>query len=85
MPHTASNDPYDYEQNYPPDAPYRELSPSARVWRTCMDENKKIDADLLGGWRDSLDVLLVFVRISIIIKGQSVLILDIRPPCSLLS
>lgn len=54
-------DPSDYEQKYPSDEPHKELGPSARVWKMYGDEAKKYDDDLITGWRESLDVLLIFV------------------------
>lgn len=55
------NDPFDYEQKYPDDEPYTELSPMARIWKVFLDECAKFDAEMVEDWRDALDVLLVFV------------------------
>ncbi|KAK0431263.1 hypothetical protein EV421DRAFT_1720694, partial [Armillaria borealis] len=54
------NDPFDYEQIFPEDKRYEELSPLARVWRTYLEECGAFDIEMLEGWRDGLDVLLVF-------------------------
>ncbi|KAK0189508.1 hypothetical protein F5146DRAFT_893051, partial [Armillaria mellea] len=50
----------DYEQKFPEDKPCEELGPLARVWRTYLEECAGFDAGMLEGWRDGLDVLLVF-------------------------
>ncbi|PBK86337.1 hypothetical protein ARMGADRAFT_972883 [Armillaria gallica] len=56
----GGNDTFDYEQRFPEDKQYEELGPLARVWRTYLAECAGFDAELLEGWRDGLDVLLVF-------------------------
>ncbi|KAK0216241.1 hypothetical protein IW262DRAFT_1299481 [Armillaria fumosa] len=60
-PQVRGNDPLDYEQKFPEDKRYEELSPFARVWRTYLEECGAFDTELLEGWRDGLNVLLVFV------------------------
>ncbi|KAK0189504.1 hypothetical protein F5146DRAFT_889505, partial [Armillaria mellea] len=50
----------DYERRFPEDKKYEELSPLARAWRTYLEECAGFDAGMLEGWRDGLDVLLVF-------------------------
>ncbi|KAK0431270.1 hypothetical protein EV421DRAFT_1743257 [Armillaria borealis] len=59
-PQVRGNDPFDYEQRFPEDKRYEELGPLARVWRTYLEECGAFDIELLEGWRDGLDVLLVF-------------------------
>ncbi|SJL16732.1 uncharacterized protein ARMOST_20261 [Armillaria ostoyae] len=59
-PQVRRNDPFDYEQRFPEDKQYEELGPLARVWRTYLEECGAFDIELLEGWRDGLDVLLVF-------------------------
>ncbi|KAK0238882.1 hypothetical protein EDD85DRAFT_951100 [Armillaria nabsnona] len=54
------SDPFDYEQKFPEDKRYEELGPTARVWRTYLDECGLFDLEMVEGWRDALDVLLVF-------------------------
>ncbi|PBK80793.1 hypothetical protein ARMGADRAFT_823490 [Armillaria gallica] len=54
------NDPFDYEQKFPEDKRYEELGPAARVWRTYLEECAAFDVEMVEGWRDGLDVLLVF-------------------------
>ena len=51
----------DYEQIYEPDKYGQEMGPEARVWRVYLDEAEIYDRELLDGYRDTLDVLLVFV------------------------
>ncbi|KAI5900692.1 uncharacterized protein SCHCODRAFT_02482150 [Schizophyllum commune H4-8] len=52
--------PYDYEQKYEEDAYGEELGSNARFWHVLLDEGQVYDAELVDGWRDTLDVLLVF-------------------------
>ncbi|KAK0237138.1 hypothetical protein EDD85DRAFT_790815 [Armillaria nabsnona] len=59
-PQVKGNDPFDYEQRFPEDKRYEELGPLARVWRTYLKECGAFDIEMLEGWRDGLDVLLVF-------------------------
>ncbi|KAK0216237.1 hypothetical protein IW262DRAFT_1299477 [Armillaria fumosa] len=59
-PQVRGNDSFDYEQRFPEDERYKELGPLARVWRTYLEECGAFDIELLEGWRDGLDVLLVF-------------------------
>ncbi len=54
-------DPFDYEQKYPPDEEFKELSERSRFYKTYMDECTKFDLDMVENWRDGLDMLLVFV------------------------
>ncbi|KAK0455559.1 uncharacterized protein EV420DRAFT_577435 [Desarmillaria tabescens] len=54
------NDPFDYEQKFPEDKQHEELGPTARVWRTYLEECLPFDSEMVEGWRDGLDVLLVF-------------------------
>ncbi|PBK69542.1 hypothetical protein ARMSODRAFT_886478, partial [Armillaria solidipes] len=54
------NDPFDYEQKFPEDKQYEELGPAARVWRAYLEECAAFDNEMVEGWRDGLDVLLVF-------------------------
>ncbi|SJL03776.1 uncharacterized protein ARMOST_07133 [Armillaria ostoyae] len=54
------SDPFDYEQKFPEDKRYEEMGPTARVWRTYLEECGLFDLEMVEGWRDALDVLLVF-------------------------
>ncbi len=61
-PHDAlGSDPFDYEQKFPEDKRHEEMGPTARVWRTYLEECAPFDIEMVEGWRDGLDVLLVFV------------------------
>ncbi|KAL1666335.1 hypothetical protein GGF50DRAFT_113314 [Schizophyllum commune] len=51
---------HDYEEKYDEDAYGEELGPNARFWHVLLDEGRVYDADMVEGWRDTLDVLLVF-------------------------
>ncbi|KAF9030738.1 hypothetical protein BDZ89DRAFT_907670, partial [Hymenopellis radicata] len=53
----------DYEQKYPPDEEYKELSERSRFYKTYMDECTKFDFDMVENWRDGLDMLLVFAAL----------------------
>ncbi|KAK0446675.1 hypothetical protein EV421DRAFT_1707482, partial [Armillaria borealis] len=54
------SDPFDYEQKFPEDKRHEEMGPMARVWRTLLEECGPFDLEMAEGWRDALDVLLVF-------------------------
>ncbi|KAK0448776.1 hypothetical protein EV421DRAFT_1484787 [Armillaria borealis] len=54
------NDPFNYEQKFPEDKRHEEMGPTARVWRTYLEECAPFDIEMVEGWRDGLDVLLVF-------------------------
>ncbi|SJK97122.1 uncharacterized protein ARMOST_00373 [Armillaria ostoyae] len=55
------SDPFDYEQKFSEDKQHEEMGPTARVWRTYLEECAPFDIEMVEGWRDGLDVLLVFV------------------------
>ena len=52
----------DYSDIYPEDPYGAEAGENARVWRVYLDESGQFDDDMLQGFRDSLDVHLIFVR-----------------------
>ncbi|PBK65626.1 hypothetical protein ARMSODRAFT_917406 [Armillaria solidipes] len=54
------NDPFDYEKKFAEDKQYDELGSAARVWRIYLEECATSDGEMVEGWRDGLDVLLVF-------------------------
>ncbi|KAK0195062.1 hypothetical protein F5146DRAFT_950309, partial [Armillaria mellea] len=54
------SDPFDYEQKFSQDKRHEEMGPTARVWRTYLEECAPFDIEMVEGWRDLLDVLLVF-------------------------
>ncbi len=54
--------PRDYKARYPLDPYGQEMSENARIWSIYLDEAADFDANMLAEWRDTIDVLLVFVR-----------------------
>ncbi|KAK0231971.1 hypothetical protein EDD85DRAFT_955804 [Armillaria nabsnona] len=54
------NDPFNYEEKFPDDKEHKEFGPTARVWRTYLEECAAYDIKRVEGWRDGLDILLVF-------------------------
>ncbi|KAL0959292.1 hypothetical protein HGRIS_014557 [Hohenbuehelia grisea] len=58
--HAGFLDPRDYENKYPEDPMYEELSDNARVWRVYLDEVADFDVDMVEKASDGLDLLLVF-------------------------
>ncbi len=54
--------PRDYKARYPLDPYGQEMSKNARIWSIYLDEAADFDANMLAEWRDTIDVLLVFVR-----------------------
>ncbi|KAH8818695.1 hypothetical protein DL96DRAFT_1820117 [Flagelloscypha sp. PMI_526] len=50
---------FDYEQKYLPDPLGEEASDEARVWATYLDEAESYDHDMIQGFRDTIDSLLV--------------------------
>ncbi|KAL1679206.1 hypothetical protein EV122DRAFT_289744 [Schizophyllum commune] len=60
LPQARAANPFDYEQKYDEDEYCKEMSPNARFWRVYLDEAQIYDAEMIEGWRDTLDVLLVF-------------------------
>ncbi|KAF5353824.1 hypothetical protein D9758_010631 [Tetrapyrgos nigripes] len=59
-PYTGTRD-YDYTRKYPKDEFGKEASENARVWKVYLDEAETFDDEMLKGFRDTLDALLVFV------------------------
>lgn len=55
----------DYNNLYPEDEYMEEMSENARVWRVYLDESDREDAELVNGWRSTLDTLLIFVRLAL--------------------
>ncbi|KAL1737762.1 hypothetical protein HDZ31DRAFT_51848, partial [Schizophyllum fasciatum] len=53
----------DYKELYPDDPYGAEAGENARVWRVYLDESAEFDSDMLRGYRDSLDVHLVFAAL----------------------
>ncbi|KAH8817669.1 hypothetical protein DL96DRAFT_1504329 [Flagelloscypha sp. PMI_526] len=50
---------FNYEQKYPPDPMGGEARDDARVWSTYLDEAESHDYDMIQGFRDTIDSLLV--------------------------
>ncbi|KAF5352302.1 hypothetical protein D9758_011922 [Tetrapyrgos nigripes] len=59
----SGNRNYDYTQKYPPDELGKEASENARVWKVYLDEAEAFDDEMLRGFRDTLDSLLVFAAL----------------------
>ncbi|PBK99380.1 hypothetical protein ARMGADRAFT_1125022, partial [Armillaria gallica] len=57
----------DYEQRLPEEMRYEEMGPTARVWRTYLDECAPFDLEMVERWREELDVLLVFAGIFLVV------------------
>jgi hypothetical protein len=68
MPHTQGHSrptgtayhPSDYYQKYNDNEWGQEWAPYARVWRVYLDEAQIYDLEMTEGWKDTLDVFLVF-------------------------
>ncbi|KAK7456359.1 hypothetical protein VKT23_010606 [Stygiomarasmius scandens] len=54
---------YNYEEKYAPDTLGEEFSDNARVWKVYLDEAESYDDDMLKGFRDTIDSLLVFAAL----------------------
>ena len=39
------------------------MGPSARVWHVYLDEVEQFDIDMVDNFRDTVDVMLVFVSV----------------------
>ncbi|KAF5353830.1 hypothetical protein D9758_010616 [Tetrapyrgos nigripes] len=61
-PYTGTRD-YDYTRKYPKDELGKEASENARVWKVYLDEAETFDDEMLKGFRDTLDALLVFAAL----------------------
>ncbi len=61
--------PRDYKARYPPDPHSQEMSDNARIWPIYLEEAADFDANMLAEWRDTIDVLLVFVRLTFPFKS----------------
>ncbi|KAJ3818668.1 hypothetical protein F5880DRAFT_1510780, partial [Lentinula raphanica] len=51
---------YDYEEKYDPDPLGDEIKENARVWKVYLDEAESHDFEMITGFRDTIDALLVF-------------------------
>lgn len=50
----------EYEQKYPADEYGAEMGPTARVWRVYLEEAEQYDSEMIEGFKDTTDVLLVY-------------------------
>ncbi|KAK0446681.1 hypothetical protein EV421DRAFT_211985 [Armillaria borealis] len=57
----------DHEQWLPEDKRYEEMGPTARVWSAYLEECAPFDLEMVEGWRDGLDVLLVFAGLFLVV------------------
>ncbi|KAK0449634.1 uncharacterized protein EV420DRAFT_780242 [Desarmillaria tabescens] len=57
---SKGSDPFDYQHKFPDDKQHEELGSTAKIWRTYLEECSAFDLGMVEGWRDALDVLLVF-------------------------
>ncbi|KAJ3963722.1 hypothetical protein EV361DRAFT_813092, partial [Lentinula raphanica] len=51
---------YNYEEKYGCDLPGQELSDNARIWKVYLDEADSQNDDLIKGFKDSMDAVLIF-------------------------
>jgi hypothetical protein len=72
-------------KHYPEDPPGEELGEAARVWQIYGDEAREIDKDMIDEYKESIDILLVFVRSPLLHTTRSVMFMIAlhRPVCSL--
>ncbi|KAF5340836.1 hypothetical protein D9758_017063 [Tetrapyrgos nigripes] len=61
-PYTGTQD-YDYTRKYPKDEFGKEARENARVWKVYLDEAETFDDEMLKGFRDTLNALLVFAAL----------------------
>ncbi|KAG5353589.1 hypothetical protein C0989_005110 [Termitomyces sp. Mn162] len=54
---------YDYTKIYGPDKPGEEAKENARIWNIYLDEAESYDADMIQGFRNIMDGLLVFAAL----------------------
>ncbi|KAG6871876.1 hypothetical protein C0995_015465 [Termitomyces sp. Mi166 len=54
---------YDYTKIYSPEKPGEEAKENARVWKVYLDEAENYDADMIQGFRNIIDGLLVFAAL----------------------
>ncbi|KAH8823661.1 hypothetical protein DL96DRAFT_234353 [Flagelloscypha sp. PMI_526] len=60
---SSSGKSYNYEEKYPEDAPEQELGEDARVFKVYNDLAEEYDRDMVRGFRDTLDSLLIFASL----------------------
>lgn len=62
---------YDFTEKYKADKPGEEIEENARVWNVYLDEAESYDADIIQGFRNIIDSLLVFVSNKVILDPSS--------------
>ncbi|KAK7445071.1 hypothetical protein VKT23_014933 [Stygiomarasmius scandens] len=60
--YTGNRD-YDYEKKYPPDPYGEEAGEDARIWKVYLDEAEAYDDEMLKGFRETINSLLVFAAL----------------------
>ena len=70
---------YNYEEKYAPDPLGDESNKNARVWKVYLDESEGYDDEMMRGFRDTIDSLLVFVSIISSFKLKNILTLTRLP------
>lgn len=60
-PRNAGERSYDYEEKYPQDPAGEEAGGGARVWKVYLDEAESYDDDMVKGFQDTINTLLVLV------------------------
>ncbi|KAK7445076.1 hypothetical protein VKT23_014938 [Stygiomarasmius scandens] len=60
--YTGNRD-YDYEKKYPPDPYGQEIGEDARIWKVYLDEAEAYDDEMLKGFRETINSLLVFAAL----------------------
>ncbi|KAK7440465.1 hypothetical protein VKT23_017105 [Stygiomarasmius scandens] len=60
--YTGNRD-YDYEKKYPPDPYGQEIGEDARIWKVYLDEAEAYDDEMLKGFRETINSLLVFASL----------------------
>ncbi|KAG6895462.1 hypothetical protein C0992_001124 [Termitomyces sp. T32_za158] len=54
---------YDYTKTYSAEKPGEEAKENARIWNVYLDEAESYDADMIQGFRNILDGILVFAAL----------------------
>ncbi|KIK56857.1 hypothetical protein GYMLUDRAFT_775099 [Collybiopsis luxurians FD-317 M1] len=52
---------YNYSEKYAPDPLGQEIKENARVWKVYLDEAESYDDEMLKGFKDTIDSLLIFL------------------------
>ncbi|KAH8831821.1 hypothetical protein DL96DRAFT_848582 [Flagelloscypha sp. PMI_526] len=60
---SSSGKSYNYEEKYPEDTPGQELGEDARVFKVYNELAEEYDRDMIRGFRDTLDSLLIFASL----------------------